>query len=88
MATAARFEFEGGDPRVAPMRAELAARDEIIVALQHVIRDLRHELENLRVAPIYGAFAGERSPRNHAEYRPLPELIEYPVSDPDAAAAA
>ena len=37
----------------------LAARDEIIVALQHVIRDLRHELENLRAGPRYAEFARE-----------------------------
>ena len=39
------------------LREELACRDEIILALQHVIRDLRHELENLRVEHAYGLFA-------------------------------
>jgi hypothetical protein len=29
------------------------------VALQHVIRDLRHELENLRVERVYAVFACE-----------------------------
>jgi hypothetical protein len=31
------------------LHKQLLERDEIIVALQHVIRDLRHEIENLRV---------------------------------------
>jgi hypothetical protein len=35
----------------------LAERDEIIVALQHVIRDLSHEIENLRVEGAYAALA-------------------------------
>jgi hypothetical protein len=34
---------------VARLREQLAERDEIIVALQHVIRDLQHEVVNLRV---------------------------------------
>jgi hypothetical protein len=34
---------------VARLREQLAERDEIIVALQHVIRDLRHEVVNLSV---------------------------------------
>ena len=46
-----------GDPRVEMLREEIACRDEIIVALQHVIRDLRHELENLRVENRYAIFA-------------------------------
>lgn len=41
------------------LRDEVACRDEIIVALQHVIRDLRHELENLRVEHVYAGFAWE-----------------------------
>jgi hypothetical protein len=49
------------DSRVAMLREELACRDEIILALQHVIRDLRHELENLRVEHVYGLFACEAS---------------------------
>lgn len=39
------------------LRGQLAERDEIIVALQHAIRDLRHEVENLRVETAYAAFA-------------------------------
>jgi hypothetical protein len=39
------------------LQEEIACRDEIIVALQHVIRDLRHELENLRVENRYAIFA-------------------------------
>jgi hypothetical protein len=39
------------------LQEELACRDEIIVALQHVIRDLRHELQNLRVEHHYAVFA-------------------------------
>lgn len=39
------------------LRDQLAERDEIIVALQHVIRDLRHEVENLRVQTAYAALA-------------------------------
>lgn len=48
MAIAAAFPSElERDHRVARLREEVANRDEIIVALQHVIRDLRHEVENL-----------------------------------------
>jgi hypothetical protein len=60
IATAAHYGFEG-DPRVARLQEELACRDEIIVALQHVIRELRHELENLRVEHCYAVFACEPS---------------------------
>jgi hypothetical protein len=35
------------------------------VALQHVIRDLRHEVENLHVETAYAAFAHARP---HARY--------------------
>lgn len=52
------YELEG-DPRLARLREELACRDNVIVALQHVIRDLRHELENLRTEHLYAAFALE-----------------------------
>ena len=52
------------------LREELAARDEIIVALQHVVRDLRHELENLRVEHVYAAFAGGASLSDHAACSP------------------
>lgn len=43
------------------LRDQLAERDEIIVALQHVIRDLRHEVDNLRVETAYAAFARARA---------------------------
>lgn len=49
----------------ARLRDQLAERDEIIVALQHVIRDLRHELENLRVETAYAAFAPARPPARY-----------------------
>jgi hypothetical protein len=49
------------------LREQLAERDEIIVALQHVIRDLRHELENQRAEHAYAAFA--RPPRSSASSR-------------------
>jgi hypothetical protein len=52
-------EVEGEDPRLTRLREEVACRDEIIVALQHVIRDLRHELENLGVEHVYAVFACE-----------------------------
>ena len=52
------YELEG-DSRVAKLQRELACRDEVIVALQHVIRDLRHELENLRAEHTYALFALE-----------------------------
>ncbi len=42
---------------VVRLRDQLAERDEIIVALQHIIRDLRHEIENLRVEDVYASFA-------------------------------
>ena len=48
---------------MARLHEGLTARDELIVALQHVIRDLRHELENLRAAPRYAEFARE-APRS------------------------
>lgn len=44
-------------PVVVRLRDQLAERDEIIVALQHIIRDLRHEIENLRVEDVYATFA-------------------------------
>jgi hypothetical protein len=43
------------------LREDLACRDEIIVALQHVVRDLRHELANLRVEHVYALRAVEGS---------------------------
>jgi hypothetical protein len=59
--TAATFAsaLEGG--RSARLQEQLAERDEIIVALQYVIRDLRHEIENLRAERTYGRVA--RLPR-------------------------
>jgi hypothetical protein len=42
---------------VSRLRDQLAERDEIIVALQHVILDLRHEIENLRVEDVYATLA-------------------------------
>jgi hypothetical protein len=56
------YELEG-DPRVERLQRELACRDEVIVALQHVIRDLRHELENRRAEHTYAVFALE-APRS------------------------
>ena len=50
------YESEG-DLRLARLREELSCRDEVIVALQHVIRDLRHEVENLRTEHVYAEFA-------------------------------
>jgi hypothetical protein len=57
VSTAAAPNEVEGDARVALLEAELANRDEIIVALQHLVRDLRPELENLRAEHLYGAFA-------------------------------
>ena len=51
-----------GDTRVARLQEEVADRDEIIVALQHVVRDLRHEIENLRADHVYLAFARSAPP--------------------------
>jgi uncharacterized coiled-coil protein SlyX len=83
--TAARYESED-DPRVARLEKELACRDEVIVALQHVIRDLRHELENLRADNRYAEFALEPSDSEDAEHfgrhatlratRPLPQIAD------------
>ena len=42
---------------IARFRDQLAERDEIIVALQHVIRDLQHEIENLHAEEVYATFA-------------------------------
>jgi hypothetical protein len=56
MKAAAPYELEG-NPRVARLQEELACRDEIIVALQHVVRELRHDLENLRAEQRYAIFA-------------------------------
>jgi vacuolar-type H+-ATPase subunit F/Vma7 len=39
------------------LREQLAERDEIIVVLQHVIRDLRHEIDNLRAEHAFAALA-------------------------------
>jgi hypothetical protein len=42
-------------PVLARLQEQLAERDEIILALQQVIRDQRHEIENLRVDRAYAA---------------------------------
>jgi hypothetical protein len=42
---------------VARLQQQLTERDEIIVALQHVVRSLHHEIENRRVEVAYAAFA-------------------------------
>lgn len=44
-------------PTLVRLREQLAERDEIVLALQHVIRDLRHEIENLRAETAYARFA-------------------------------
>jgi len=64
IAAAASHEPEG-DPRLARLQEELACRDEIIVALQHVVRDLRHELENLR--HLHAVWGVAVLPPEHAE---------------------
>ena len=46
---------------LARLREHVAERDEIIVALQHVIRDLRHEIENLQAETAYAAYANRPS---------------------------
>jgi hypothetical protein len=48
------------------LHEQIAERDEIIVMLQHMIRDLRHETENLRAERAYGSFAEDRMRRIHA----------------------
>lgn len=58
--TAARSVRVQGDLTAKRLRSQLAERDEIIVVLQHVIRDLQHDLENLRAAVRYGTFALDR----------------------------
>jgi hypothetical protein len=57
VATTALGRHVVGPATASRLRDQLAERDEIIVALQHVIRDLRHEVENLRVESAYAAFA-------------------------------
>lgn len=42
---------------VTRLQQQLTERDEIIVALQHVVRALYHEIENRRVEVAYAAFA-------------------------------
>ncbi|HEY5694211.1 MAG TPA: hypothetical protein VIR14_06860 [Gaiellaceae bacterium] len=63
VAIAAPYESEA-EARIERLRDELADRDEIIVALQHIVRDLRHEIENARAEHVYAAFArtGRSSP--------------------------
>jgi hypothetical protein len=49
---------DGSEPvAFARLREQLAERDEIIVALQHVIRDLRHEIDNLSAERAYATLA-------------------------------
>lgn len=48
------------NPGLARLREQLAERDEIIVALQHVIRDLRHEIENLHAEDSYALIVRAR----------------------------
>lgn len=83
--TAVRYNPEG-DPRVARLQEELACRDEVIVALQHVIRDLHHELENLRAEYRYAAFALEAASSEDGESSPAPgdiasDGITLPLAD-------
>lgn len=58
ISTAATHSSEPGG--IARLREQVAERDEIIVALQHVIGDLRHEVENLHAENAYAAFALRR----------------------------
>jgi hypothetical protein len=58
----------------------------VIVALQHVIRDLRHELENVRADNRYAAFAleplhaeGVEHPR--APYNRGRDAMAAPIAD-------
>lgn len=66
--TAVLYEFDG-DRRILRLQAELACRDEIIVALQHVVRDLRHEVENLRVEQSYAKCALDLPPEEQSDLR-------------------
>jgi hypothetical protein len=69
-----RYQVEG-DSRVARLQEELGCRDEIIVALQHVVRELRHELENLRAEHRYGMYALETAEAIDAGTRKPPRHI-------------
>jgi hypothetical protein len=62
VAVAAQPRSRGSEPAapfdlVARLQQQLTDRDEIIVALQHIIRDLYHEIENRRVEGAYVALA-------------------------------
>jgi hypothetical protein len=70
---------------VATLKAELAARDEIIVALQHVIRDLRHEIENLRLEHLYAVFVCEAARSEPAEGHAPSNVHTLPLGKPDEA---
>jgi hypothetical protein len=59
-ATSIRAPRRSEPAGVTRLQEQLAERDEIIVALQHVIRDLRHEIENLRAEDAYALFARSR----------------------------
>jgi hypothetical protein len=71
----ARARLHGLEPvmGVARLREQLAERDEIIVALQHVVRDLYHEVENLRAEAAFAASSYRRPKRASAAERPRPE---------------
>ncbi len=68
---------------MANLKAELAARDEIIVALQHVIRDLRHEIENLRVEHLYAIFVCEAARSEAVEGHAPSNVHTLPLGKPD-----
>jgi uncharacterized coiled-coil protein SlyX len=57
-ATILARERHAASTDIARLRVQLAERDEIIVALQHVIRELRHEIDNLRAEQRYLARGG------------------------------
>lgn len=63
---------------VARLQEQLAERDEIIVALQHVIQDLRHEIDNLHAEDSYARFVradvGGRAPVRRA-YCPIGDSV-------------
>ena len=59
---------EPGNPVVTRLQERLAERDEIIVSLQHIIRDLCHEIDNLRAESAYAALARSGRDRGHADH--------------------
>jgi hypothetical protein len=86
VATTGLDEAEG-DPRMARLRDELDGRDEIIVALQHVIRDLRHEIENLRAERVYLVLAGGGSDSDLAGLCGPPPPVQTPAASGQRRAA-